>query len=384
MAVAEPRPASDARSPADRPAAAVGGASVSVRDFTKRFDRVLAVDDVTLDIAAGEFVSLLGPSGSGKTTLLMGIAGFEHPTSGRVEIGGQDCTWLPANKRNLGMVFQRYTLFPHLTVTDNVAFPLKMRGLPKAERRRQAEAALETVRLGGYGARMPAQLSGGQQQRVALARAIVYRPRVLLMDEPLSALDRNLREEMQLEIKHLHAELGLTVVFVTHDQGEALTMSDRVAVLRDGRIQQIGAARDLYERPANLFTAGFVGEMNLLPATVAAAGAEPAVRLDDGTVLTVRPDAVMDPLSAGAAAAVCVRPERVKLTSPDAPGAVAARVKDVVYAGAAVLVIGTARDGTELRARLPGSADIGGLVEGRTVGFRFPPEALLVYSEGRT
>lgn len=360
----------------------VAGASVTVQCFTKRFDDVLAVDNVTLEIAAGEFVSLLGPSGSGKTTILMGIAGFEHPTSGRVEIGGHDCTNLPANKRNLGMVFQRYTLFPHLSVAENVAFPLKMRGVPQRERLRRAEDALATVRLEGYGSRRPSQLSGGQQQRVALARAIVYQPRVLLMDEPLSALDRNLREEMQLEIKRLHADLGLTIIFVTHDQGEALTLSDRIAVLHEGQVQQIGTPRELYERPANLFTAGFIGEMNLLPARLRTRIGGVTAELAAGSVWQLPGSSVVVPLSDGAPAVVALRPERVVPVSPDADHAIPVRLREVIYAGSAVLAIGIASDGTELRARLPGSAGHDSLRVGDVVGFACPSDALLVYPHG--
>ena len=225
-------------------------------------------NSISLNVAPGEFLALLGPSGSGKSTLLMGMAGFDTPTSGHILIDDVDCTHVPPHRRNIGMVFQNYTLFPHLSVRDNVAFPLKMRGFARAARHAEAERALETVRLAGFSKRMPNQLSGGQQQRVALARAIVYRPRLLLMDEPFSALDKKLREEMRLETKRLHAELGMTVVFVTHDQEEALTMADRVAVLKSGKIQQIGAARDLYERPANLFSADFVGNMNFITVTL--------------------------------------------------------------------------------------------------------------------
>ncbi len=245
------------------------GAEISIRSLRKAFGSAVAVDDVTLTVVPGEFLALLGPSGSGKSTILMSIAGFESPTGGQILMDNVDCTHIPPYRRNVGMVFQNYTLFPHLSVLDNVAFPLKMRGLGKAERHAQAELALKSVHLAGYGARMPNQLSGGQQQRVALARAIVYKPRLLLMDEPFSALDKKLRQEMRLETKRLHAELGLTVVFVTHDQEEALTMADRVAVLKDGRLQQIGSPRDLYERPLNLFVAGFIGDMNFIPATFA-------------------------------------------------------------------------------------------------------------------
>ncbi|MFS2055086.1 ABC transporter ATP-binding protein, partial [Variovorax sp. CT11-76] len=246
----------------------VGGAGIEIRGLAKRFGAVRAVDDVSLSVQPGEFLALLGPSGSGKTSILMSIAGFELPDAGSIAIDGRDVTYLPASQRNLGMVFQKYTLFPHLSVLDNVAFGLKMRGVARAERHRLAEQALATVRLEGYGKRMPAQLSGGQQQRVALARAIVYKPKVLLMDEPLSALDKNLREEMQLEIKRLQSQLGITVVFVTHDQGEALTMADRVAILNQGRIQQLDAPKALYERPRTRFVAGFIGETNFMPAEI--------------------------------------------------------------------------------------------------------------------
>jgi putative spermidine/putrescine transport system ATP-binding protein/mannopine transport system ATP-binding protein len=355
------------------------GASVTIQSFTKRFQDVVAVDDVTLEIPAGEFLALLGPSGSGKSTILMGIAGFEHPTTGRVAIGGEDCTLLPANRRNVGMVFQRYTLFPHLKVIDNVAFPLKMRGVAKAERRAKAEAALATVRLAGYGNRMPAQLSGGQQQRVALARAIVYEPRVLLMDEPLSALDRNLREEMQLEIKRLHDDLGLTVVFVTHDQGEALTMSDRIAVLNEGRVQQVGTPRELYQRPENLFVARFIGEMNVLNGMMVTDAGRPAVRLAAGRTCSVPPEALAGAVAPGEQCLLCVRPERVRIVRPDEADAIPVTIADIVYAGAAVLVIAAAPDGTEMRARVPGAADVSDLQPGESAGFALPADGLLVY-----
>lgn len=349
------------------------GAAIAVRGLEKRFGTVMAVDNVSIDIKSGEFLALLGPSGSGKSTVLMSLAGFELPSGGKILIDGEDCTRLPPHKRNIGMVFQHYTLFPHLSVLDNVAFPLKMRGLAKAERHRQAEAALEVVRLAGYGARMPKQLSGGQQQRVALARAIVYRPRVLLMDEPLSALDRNLREEMQLEIKRLHSELGVTVVFVTHDQGEALTMADRVAILKGGRIQQISDARELYERPANLFSAGFIGEMNMIPVAWDGTGA----RLGHGQVLDLPASAQVEPVPPGAAV-LAIRPERLALAAADIPGALPAQVRDVVYAGAGTLIIAALPDGTEIRARVP-SASHRSIRAGDAVGMVCPADALLIY-----
>ena len=241
-----------------------GGAPVRVAGLTKRYDEVYAVDDVSIDVQAGEFLSLLGPSGSGKTTILMTIAGFEEPTSGEVFVGDRSMNGVPPNKREIGMVFQRYALFPHMSVFDNVAFPLRRRRTPKKDIAARVRAALAMVEMGGYEARRPAQLSGGQQQRVALARAMVYGPPVLLMDEPLGALDKKLREQVQLELKDLQRRLGTTVIYVTHDQDEALTMSDRVAVLANGRIEQLGTPQDLYERPVNRFVADFVGETNFV------------------------------------------------------------------------------------------------------------------------
>ncbi|SEP29096.1 mannopine transport system ATP-binding protein [Methylobacterium sp. ap11] len=354
--------------------AATTGAAISIRGLTRRFGSVVAVDDVSLEIAAGEFIALLGPSGSGKSTVLMSLAGFDLPDAGRILIGGEDCTQLPPHRRNIGMVFQHYTLFPHLSVTDNVAFPLKMRGIGRAERRARAEAALEVVRLSGFGARMPRQLSGGQQQRVALARAIVYRPRVLLMDEPLSALDKNLREEMQIEIKRLHAELGITIVFVTHDQGEALTMADRVAILRAGRVQQIAPARTLYERPANLFAAGFIGDMNRIPTAWDGCAARIA-----GRALALDAEAAVSPVPPGPAI-LAVRPERIAVAAPDRPDALPAIVTDVVYGGAGTLVIATLDDGAQVRARAP-SAALPPLAPGDRVGLVVPPGAALLYPD---
>jgi mannopine transport system ATP-binding protein len=357
-------------------ASSSSGATIEIRDLGKQFGSVTAVDQVSLTINSGEFVALLGPSGSGKSTVLMSIAGFERPTSGQILIDGQDCTRLPPNKRNIGMVFQNYTLFPHLSVGDNVAFPLKMRGVAKAERRKRAEQALEVVRLGGYADRMPKQLSGGQQQRVALARAIVYNPRVLLMDEPLSALDKNLREEMQIEIKRLHAELGFTVVFVTHDQGEALTMADRIAILKAGRLQQVSPARELYERPSNLFAASFIGEMNMLPVQWNGEAAS----FSKADEIRLPPSALVEPIRPGPAV-LAVRPERLSLGAAGEPGTWTATVRDVVYAGAGSLLITQLADGNEVRLRVP-SASQAPVNGGDVVGIRIPPEAVLLYPAG--
>jgi len=359
-----------------------GGGAIEIRGLSKRFGAVRAVDEVSLSVRAGEFLALLGPSGSGKTSILMSIAGLELPDAGSIAIDGADLTYLPASQRNLGMVFQKYTLFPHLTVLDNVAFGLKMRGIARAERHRLAEQALATVRLAGYGKRMPAQLSGGQQQRVALARAIVYRPKVLLMDEPLSALDRNLREQMQLEIKRLQAQLGITVVFVTHDQGEALTMADRVAILHQGRIQQIDAPQALYDRPCTRFVAGFIGETNFLPAQIGLLQAQGAlVQLPGATrARQVRSAGLIGRVVAGGTALAALRPEQITLGHPDDPAALRACVSGVIYSGATVLCIAQLPDGTELRARLPEPSRVT-VSAGDRVGLLWPDEALRIYGE---
>ncbi len=353
------------------------GVSVGIERLKVAYGPVTAVNDVSLDIAPGEFLALLGPSGSGKTTILMTLAGFEHPSAGRILIGSDDVTTRPTNQRNIGMVFQRYSLFPHMSVRDNVAFPLKMRGVAKAERARLAEAALAKVRLAEFAGRMPAQLSGGQQQRVALARAIVYEPRVLLMDEPLSALDKNLREEMQLEILRLKEQLGITVVFVTHDQQEALTMADRVAVLSNGQLQQLGSPRDLYEAPANRFVAGFVGEMNFLEVGVLrSSGDGAAVRLPGGAE-AVLPQGQIAGSPSGAQAVLAVRPERLV---PVADGGVPVAVEQVVYSGATVLLVARSDDGTEIRARIGTHAGLAPLARGDRIRLGWAPEAARLFA----
>lgn len=231
---------------------------------SKAFGIVTVVDDLDLSISKGEFVSMLGPSGSGKTTLLMMLAGFEKPTSGAISVGGRRVDALPPYRRNMGVVFQNYALFPHMTVAENVAFPLKMRGVARSEVVERVSRALDMVQLSSFQDRKPIQLSGGQQQRVALARALVFEPEVVLMDEPLGALDKKLREQMQLDIRDIHRRLGLTIVFVTHDQGEALTMSDRIAIFNHGKIEQIGTPSQIYDHPKTQFVAQFIGETNLL------------------------------------------------------------------------------------------------------------------------
>ena len=270
-----------------------------------------AVDDLSLQVQAGEFLTLLGPSGSGKTTTLMLLAGFETPTAGQVRLDGRPIERLPPHQRGMGVVFQSYSLFPHMTVAQNVGFPLSVRKLPTAAIATQVAAALATVRLGHLADRKPHQLSGGQQQRVALARALVCQPRVVLMDEPLSALDKKLREEMQLEIRRLHRELGVTMVFVTHDQQEAMTLSDRVAVFNHGRVEQLASPQQLYDAPVNAFVAGFVGDNNQL---AGASGGSDSFELADGSRLQARSAGA---LAAGAAATLCIRPEHLRLARAD-------------------------------------------------------------------
>jgi len=287
-----------------------GVAAVSLRGIVKRFGGVAAVDNVDLDIVDGEFFALLGPSGCGKTTTLRMIAGLEFPTEGSLRIFGDEVGTLPPNKRPVNTVFQSYALFPHLSVADNVGFGLKMRKLGRAEARRKVDEALELVQLGGFEDRRPGHLSGGQQQRVALARAIVNRPKVLLLDEPLAALDLKLRQGMQAELKTIQRELGITFVFVTHDQEEALTMSDRIGVMHGGRLLQVGGPEDIYERPNSRFVADFIGRTNFLPGTVAD---ETTVVLANGARLAVKSG-----MPAGAAVSLSIRPERLDCFPVDA------------------------------------------------------------------
>ena len=314
--------------------------AVEVAAVTKRFAGHLAVDRVTLEIRQGEFFSLLGPSGCGKTTTLRMIAGFETPTEGRILFGHEDVTERPAHLRRVGMVFQNYALFPHLSVEENVAFALRLQRVPPADIAQRVQAALAMVRLPGLGARMPAQLSGGQQQRVALARALVFRPTVVLLDEPLGALDQKLRKAMQLELKALQRDVGLTFVYVTHDQEEALTMSDRIAVMDGGRVLQVADPQALYERPASRFVADFIGTSNTLPGIVreqAGEGDLVTIALQGERGVSLRA-AGRDGLVAGQAVTAAVRPERMRLVLPGAAvgaedNVVEGTVRDVVYTG---------------------------------------------------
>ncbi|CAN7353609.1 ABC transporter ATP-binding protein [Variovorax sp. LjRoot178] len=341
-------------SPETRAARPSKGASVSLRHLSKHYGRSIAVDAIDLEIAAGEFVTFLGPSGSGKTTTLSMIAGFTPVSSGQILLGNQPIEMLPPYRRDIGMVFQSYSLFPHMTVAENVAFPLRRRSVSRAEIKSRVGRVLDLIQLGDKGGRYPRELSGGQQQRVALARAIVFEPQLLLMDEPLGALDKKLREQMQLEIKRLHKELAITFVFVTHDQEEALVMSDRIAVFEQGRLAQVGTPGDLYERPRSLFVADFLGDSNILKGTAAVQGGEWRLCSPCGTFIA---DAVEPGMVDGASAAITVRPEQLRIHVNDAPCAaqdvnqVEGRVSQIVYLGASRKVEVSLSDGSRLHVR---------------------------------
>lgn len=340
---------------------------VAFERVQKTYDgRTLVVEDLNLAVRRGEFLTMLGPSGSGKTTTLMMLGGFEQPTIGRILLEGQAVERLPPERRDIGFVFQNYALFPHMTVRENVGFPLRYRGVRGAEAAKRIEDALAMVKLGGLGERRPAQLSGGQQQRVALARAMVFNPKLILMDEPLGALDKQLREHMQIEIKQIQQRLGITMVYVTHDQSEALTMSDRIAVFHEGRIQQLSDPVTLYDRPENRFVAGFIGDNNTLACELA--GTENGlvvVRMQDGTRLLTT--GVPDPRETDVT--VSLRPERLGLDTEDRKGAqnrISARVLDKTFLGDRVRLSLEAFGNAHLVASVP-AAEGAAIVPGSTV-----------------
>jgi spermidine/putrescine transport system ATP-binding protein len=329
-------------------------ASISVEDLTKRFGEVLAVDHISFDVGESEFFSLLGPSGCGKTTTLRMLAGFERPTEGRILLEGRDATKLAPFKRNANMVFQNYALFPHMTVAENVAFGPQRKRLSKKEVQARAGEALEAVRLGAYAGRYPKELSGGQQQRVALARALANRPAVLLLDEPLGALDLKLREGMQFELKRIQRDVGISFVYVTHDQNEAMTMSDRIAVMNRGRVEHLGSPEEIYLRPSSLFVAGFIGQTSLLPCTVVRTGSVVEVRLPDGSPTTA--GGADERCAAGEEAVMVLRPEHMRLSSERPAGkavSMEVRVGQEVFQGAVIRYRTSAADGTELSVIAP-------------------------------
>jgi spermidine/putrescine transport system ATP-binding protein len=358
-----------------RPPDGARDAVIQLDQVVKRFGRYVAVHEADFTIGRGEFFSLLGPSGCGKTTTLRMIAGFEQPTGGRILLEGQDVSRVPPYRRNVNTVFQHYALFPHMTVYDNVAFGPRCRKLEPAEIEKRARALLAVVRLTDFAERRPAQLSGGQQQRVALARALVNYPSALLLDEPLGALDLKLRQVMQIELKRIQREVGITFIYVTHDQEEALTMSDRIAVMNDGRVEQIGSPQEIYHSPASVFVANFIGVANLLPGVVTRVGGDRvSVKVaGDGEVSL---PAGAEPRAPGAAATVMVRPERLRLTGGDAGGSgVPVTVKHVVFQGPVIRCILVAPDGTEITAHVGPEQEFPDLRPGLALRVSWDPDA---------
>jgi spermidine/putrescine transport system ATP-binding protein len=353
--------------------------AVTLQAVTKRYGDQTAVDALSLDIQPGEFLSLLGPSGCGKTTTLRMIAGFEHPDEGDIQISGRSVLGTPAYRRDVNTVFQAYALFPHLTVAENVAYGLQQKRVPKLELRERVAAALEMVQMRGFADRKPTQLSGGQQQRVALARALVNRPAVLLLDEPLGALDRQLREEMQLELKLLQSQLGITFVFVTHDQDEALSMSDRIAVMRDGRIEQLADADTIYARPASAYVAAFVGQQNFFDGVVAPDGAGV-----DSPRAQLRPATPLSGFAAGDAARAAVRPEFVELSADRPSGNVNIASGDVIgvsHLGEMLQFLVQLDEQTAVLSRRP-TPDAPALSVGDRVWATWRPDAVQVFPAG--
>jgi putative spermidine/putrescine transport system ATP-binding protein len=343
------------------------GAHLDLRGLTKHYGAVVAVDAIDLIVEAGEFITLLGPSGSGKTTIMMMIAGFIEPTAGQILVDGVDIAGVAPERRNIGMVFQNYALFPHMTVFDNIAFPLKMRRWPKDHIAAAVRDALSIVRLEGFAERYPRELSGGQQQRVALSRALVYRPPVLLMDEPLGALDKKLREELQIEIKHIQSQLGLTVIYVTHDQSEALTMSDRIAVMNHGNILQLGPPETLYRLPATPFVADFLGESNFLTGKIVAVEADHDVVEMASSLRFVIPH--FDGSRPGDRVECALRPEYVELTNGngDVDNAFPARVVERIYLGELTKLRVELRSGDTLTVSQQTRLGLHGMEEGQVV-----------------
>ncbi len=352
---------------------ATASPEIALLDLQKRFREVRAVDGVSLEIGAGEFFSLLGPSGCGKTTTLRMIGGFELPTGGTILLRGRDVTNDPPDKRPVNMVFQNYALFPHLNVGDNIAFGLKRTGVARDEATRRVGEALELVHLAGYEKRRPNQLSGGQQQRVALARALVNRPNVLLLDEPLGALDLKLRRQLQIELKRIQTEVGITFVYVTHDQEEALTMSDRIAVMHAGKVEQLGTPEELYERPATRFVADFIGSTNLLRGRVEADG---RVRLESGEIAHVAHDGI----AVGTEVEISVRPEAISLVPASAEGAILATVEQVAFLGSTISYRLRTSGGLDLTVQSPKSGIR--LPVGSDVAATWSPSEALVLGGG--
>ena len=344
-------------------------------EVQKSYDgEILVVKNLNLDVARGEFLTMLGPSGSGKTTCLMMLAGFEPATHGEITLDGQPINHVPPHKRGIGMVFQNYALFPHMSVAENLAFPLQVRKMGQDEINKRVDRALDMVQLGGFGNRRPAQLSGGQQQRVAVARALVFDPVLVLMDEPLGALDKQLREQMQYEIKHIHENLGVTMVYVTHDQSEALTMSDRIAVFNDGVIQQLAPPDDLYERPDNAFVAQFIGENNTLAGTVKEVNGDACtVEVDGGGVVQA---AKINIDGVGSRSTLSLRPERVEVNPDEGrfPNVFDAKIEELIYLGDHIRTRASVCGHDDFIVKIPNASHHAQLQEGETAKFGWSME----------
>jgi spermidine/putrescine transport system ATP-binding protein len=354
----------------------VGGGRIELKSLTKRFTET-AVDAIDLDIASGEFFSLLGPSGCGKTTTLRMIAGFEQPTSGQILLDGVDVSRVPPEKRNVNTVFQSYALFPFLTVFDNVAFGLRYRKVDRSEKARRVNQALELVEMTSYAKRRPSELSGGQQQRVALARALVLNPAVLLLDEPLGALDAKLRRSLKVELKALQERVGITFLYVTHDQEEALTMSDRLAVMHDGQLAQVGTPREVYDEPASTYVADFLGVSNLMPVEVIASGPSPRCQVKLGDCVLYVDSGSVAPTGPGK---LCIRPENVMLEINGALGDNRApgMIERTVFLGSHTQVYVQLAAGPNVQAQLNSDANAIDLTQGTPVSVHLPPRALRV------
>lgn len=353
------------------------GSAVEFREVSKHYGNFEALKPTNLSIKAGEFLSILGPSGSGKSTMLMMLAGFETPTRGNLIIGDRDVTLVPPNKRDIGMVFQRYALFPHMTVAQNIAFPLKMRGFDRSRRNKMVERVIELVQLGRFRDRMPAELSGGQQQRVAVARALVFEPPVILMDEPLGALDKKLREDLQFEIKNLHREVGVTIVYVTHDQEEALTMSDRIAVMSEGRIRQIGSPKELYFHADSRFVANFLGKMNFITARYIERVGDICQFEIANTLVFLPASALAGEILPGQTACLAIRPESIKASKAEVPNkSIKATVYSAIFVGSFVEYRARLSNGETVELHLP-ATNI--LHEGEQISLNFSPDDVRVF-----
>lgn len=374
--VPRPEAAGVARSAHAPGAAGTSQPAVEFRDIHIAYGKFVAVRDFSLSIAKGSFVTLLGPSGCGKTTILRSIAGLVDISGGQIMIGGRRVDDVPIYKRNIGLVFQSYALFPHKNVFDNVAFGLKYRNVPKPEIARRVGQALEMVRLPGSEKKLPSQLSGGQQQRIALARAIVFEPQVLLLDEPLSALDANMREEMRVEIKKIQKETGITAIFVTHDQEEALSMSDRIVVMNAGAVEQIGTPQEVYETPATAFVADFLGKANMLAGTVSRSGRATAVALASGQTVEVT---CPRPLAQGSKVTVVVRPQKLSVGTAASANRLSGRVVSASYLGGSAIYEIDIGGKTSVRANAPITGRV--LREGEAIDIGFDPEGCVLLDE---